>query len=74
MVAAEIGEDDCAHAFVDRFMDFADARGVSYLGWTWNTWDCRKGPALIVDYTGTPTAFGEGLRARLLSHAKKLAR
>jgi hypothetical protein len=61
----EIGENDCAHTFVDQVMNWADAHGVGYLGWTWNTWPCNTGPALITDYNGTPTAFGEGIRARL---------
>lgn len=48
-------------------MNWFDAKGASYLGWTWNTWDCSTGPSLISDYNGTPTGFGAGLRARLLS-------
>jgi endoglucanase len=67
LVTGELGEDDCLHGFIDGYMAWADARGISYLGWTWNTWDCRTGPALIADYAGTPTAFGEGLRAHLLT-------
>ena len=66
-VTGELGEDDCAHGFVDSFMTWADARGVSYLGWTWNTWDCKTGPALVTGYDGTPTAFGTGLRDHLRS-------
>jgi endoglucanase len=66
VVTGELGENDCGHALVDAFLPWADAHGVSYLGWTWNTWDCNSGPALITAYDGTPTAFGEGLRAHLL--------
>ncbi len=65
LVAGEIGENDCAHGFVDDYMTWADRRGVSYLGWAWNTWDCNRGPALIQSYDGTPTAYGEGLRRHL---------
>ena len=65
LVAGEIGENDCAHGFVDEYMQWADERGGSYLGWAWNTWDCNKGPALIKSYDGTPTAYGEGLRRHL---------
>ncbi|MBO3747057.1 cellulase family glycosylhydrolase [Streptosporangiaceae bacterium NEAU-GS5] len=61
----EIGENDCAHGFIDTLMDWADAHGVGYLGWTWNTWPCNTGPALITDYNGTATAFGQGLKTRL---------
>lgn len=65
LTLTEIGEDDCGHAFVDTLMRWADAHGVGYLGWTWNTWDCAKGPALIADHTGTPTSFGIGLKNHL---------
>ncbi len=67
LVTGELGEDDCAHEFVGTFMPWADARGVSYLGWTWNTSDCKKGPALITSYDGTPTPFGVGMKAHFLS-------
>jgi endoglucanase len=65
LVAGEIGENTCSHAFVDQVMKWFDDRGLSYLGWTWNTWDCSSGPSLISDYTGTPTAYGIGLRDHL---------
>jgi endoglucanase len=65
VVTGELGEDDCAHGFVDDFMQWADGQGISYLGWTWNVWDCRNGPALIKDYAGTPTDFGLGFRNHL---------
>jgi endoglucanase len=65
VIAGEIGEFDCQDHFVDQFMNWADANDVSYLGWTWNTFDCSSGPALIANPDGTPTAFGQGLRDRL---------
>ncbi|MEU2616649.1 cellulase family glycosylhydrolase [Streptomyces sp. NPDC007157] len=65
LVAGEIGENTCSHAFVDQVMKWFDDRGLSYLGWTWNTWDCSSGPSLISDYSGTPTAYGTGLRDHL---------
>ncbi|MFF8383260.1 cellulose binding domain-containing protein [Streptomyces kanasensis] len=65
LVAGEIGENTCGHGFIDRVMAWFDARGLSYLGWTWNTWDCSAGPALISAYDGTPTPFGAGLRDHL---------
>ncbi|HTJ33014.1 MAG TPA: cellulase family glycosylhydrolase [Dactylosporangium sp.] len=61
----EIGENDCAHGFVDTVMNWADAHGVGYLGWTWNTWDCSSGPSLISNYNGTATAFGQGIKDHL---------
>ncbi|MET7451425.1 cellulase family glycosylhydrolase [Streptomyces sp. NPDC005574] len=65
LVVGEIGENDCAHGYIDTLMNWLDARGLSYLAWTWNTWDCRSGPALISNYNGTATAYGQGLKDRL---------
>lgn len=67
LVAGEIGENTCSHGFVDQVMKWFDDRGLSYLGWTWNTWDCSSGPSLITGYDGTPTAYGIGLRDHLRS-------
>ncbi|AGP57633.1 endo-1,4-beta-glucanase [Streptomyces rapamycinicus NRRL 5491] len=64
-VAGEIGENTCSHGYVDRVMAWLDTKGASYLGWTWNTWDCSSGPSLISDYNGTPTNYGVGLRDHL---------
>jgi endoglucanase len=61
----EIGENDCAHSFVDSLMAWADTKNIGYLGWTWNAWDCATGPSLISDYTGTATAFGQGIKDKL---------
>jgi endoglucanase len=61
----EIGENTCGRSFIDTIMNWADANGIGYLGWTWNNWDCSTGPSLISDYTGTPTAFGQGLKDHL---------
>lgn len=69
VVTGELGENDCAAGFVDRYMTWADEHGVSYLGWTWDTWNCKSGPALISAYDGTPTAFGAGLRDHLAALA-----
>ncbi|WP_181140479.1 cellulose binding domain-containing protein [Streptomyces sp. Ru62] len=65
LVAGEIGENTCSHGFTDRVMGWFDDHDLSYLGWTWNTWDCSSGPSLISAYDGTPTAYGAGLRDHL---------
>jgi hypothetical protein len=70
VVSGEIGENDCASEFIDRYMDWADLHGVSYLAWTWDTWNCRSGPALITSYAGTSTAFGAGFKKHLATLAK----
>ncbi|GAA2154886.1 cellulase family glycosylhydrolase [Actinomadura napierensis] len=67
LVAGEIGENDCGHGYIDTLMTWLDAHGASYLGWTWNTWDCTGGPALISSYDGTPTSYGAGFRDHLRS-------
>lgn len=69
VVSGEIGENDCAQGFIDSYMAWADANGVSYLGWSWNTANCSSGPALITSYSGTPTAYGAGLQSHLAAEA-----
>jgi hypothetical protein len=70
VVVGELGETDCAHRYIDRFMPYADRHGISYLGWTWNatapgSWSCRNGPSLIKNWSGEPTRFGVGFRDHL---------
>jgi endoglucanase len=65
VVVGELGENDCGHGYVDTYFAWADSLGISYLGWTWNTWDCGSGPALITDFNGTPTGFGQGFKDHL---------
>ncbi len=69
LVAGELGENDCGHSFIDTTMNWLDAHGGGYVGWSWNTANCANGPALITDYTGSPTAFGQGLQAHLAALA-----
>jgi endoglucanase len=66
VIAAELGQANCSHEFVDRFMNWADAAGVSYLGWAWNPFGCSSGPALISSWDGQATAYGVGLRDHLI--------
>jgi Cellulase (glycosyl hydrolase family 5)/FG-GAP-like repeat len=65
VVTGEFGEYDCATTYVSPYMAFADANGISYLGWAWDTYGCGSFPALVADYTGTPTAYGIGLKSHL---------
>ena len=65
--AGEIGQDTCAHDYIDQVMDWADANGVGYTAWTWDPWGCSGGNVLITDWDGTPTStYGEGFRDHLL--------
>ncbi|MEU7976999.1 cellulase family glycosylhydrolase [Micromonospora sp. NPDC049081] len=66
--AGEIGQDTCAHDYIDRLMTWLDSKRLGYTAWTWNPWGCSGGNVLIEDYSGTPTkSYGEGYRAHLLS-------
>jgi len=65
IIATEIGENDCASGYIDQVMSFLDSYNQSYSAWTWNNWNCDSGPALIVDYDGTPTNYGAGYKAHL---------
>jgi endoglucanase len=68
VVAGEIGQNSCAHDFIDQFMAWADANSIGYLAWTWNPWGCGSGNVLINDWAGTPTVtYGQGYKAHLLT-------
>jgi endoglucanase len=75
VVTGEMGDTDCNHSYISPYMRWADERGISYLGWTWDATDqssftCTGGPSLITRYDGTPTGYGIGLR----NHLQRLAR
>lgn len=69
VVTGELGENDCAATFINSAMSWLDQHGIGYLGWAWNTYDCKSFPSLITNYNGTPTAFGQGLRDHLIALA-----
>jgi hypothetical protein len=69
VLAGEIGENDCAHGFIDTLMAWLDSEGIGYLAWAWDTYSCSAFPALVSDYTGTPTAYGLGLKNHLAVEA-----
>jgi endoglucanase len=69
VVVGELGQTDCRHDYIDRWMRWADRHGISYFGWAWDTkggWTCHAGPSLIQNYRGKPTGFGVGFRDHLL--------
>ncbi len=66
LIAGEIGENDCAHAYIGSLMSWLNSKSASYLAWAWNTdFNCASGPGLITSYTGTPTAYGAGYESML---------
>jgi endoglucanase len=77
VVVGELGQTDCRHDYIDKWMRWADRRGISYFGWAWDAkggWNCHTGPTLIENYRGKPTGFGIGFRDHLLNlrrHARR---
>lgn len=69
VIVGEIGESDCSHTFIDSLMNWLDTQNLGYLAWTWTVVSGYCGNILITDYTGTPTAFGVGLKNHLLALA-----
>lgn len=65
VIVGEIGDTDCTHKYIDQLMPWMDEKGISYSAWTWNVWDCAKGPSLITNYNGTPSGYGVGYRDHL---------
>ncbi|HET9653986.1 MAG TPA: cellulase family glycosylhydrolase [Kineosporiaceae bacterium] len=66
LVLTEIGQNSCAHDFIDKVMAWADTKNIGYLAWTWDPWGCSSGSVLITDWTGTPTqTFGQGFKDHL---------
>jgi endoglucanase len=52
--------------YIETLMPWADAHGIGYLAWTWDTWGPPQ--ALITDYNGTPTTYGLGFKNYLAAH------
>lgn len=77
LVLGETGEtfdgSSCGSTNVSRFMRWADAHGVGYLAWTWNTWgNCS---ALIRDFAGRPySAYGAWVKRHYAAIARSSGR
>jgi hypothetical protein len=76
IVTGELGQSDCKHDYVDKYMDWADLNGISYLGWTWNVtskfWPCKGGHSLITDSKGTPSEHGTGFKNHFLAYIQRM--
>ena len=73
MVAEEIGVNDCSTTMPLAFMRWMDANGGDgYVFWNFGTTGCPDGgqyggSALISDWNGTPTPYGDAVRQYFLS-------
>jgi len=65
LIAAEMGQTDCATDFIYDVMNYADANGIGFLAWAWLPADCAKDPSIIHDFEGTATDYGIGLQTHL---------
>jgi hypothetical protein len=55
-------DSECGSATISRLLTWAEAHGVGYETWTWDTWDTCN--SLISDYKGTPrTDYGKWVKA-----------
>jgi endoglucanase len=55
VVTGETGDNvGSAATYVDSLLPWEDSQGISYLGWTWNTWG-DPANILITDYAGAPS-------------------
>ncbi len=72
VVFGETGEtyddSECTSANISRLIGWADAHGVGYAAWTWDTWSSCEG--MISSYDGTPAnPYGQWVHDWDASHA-----
>lgn len=72
LIFGETGEtydaSSCGSSNISTFLHWADAHGVGYAAWTWDTWgSCH---ALISSYSGTPAnSYGAFVKSYYAGHA-----
>src|SRR5450631_3232334 len=72
VVATEFGDTigGSTAPWASVLLPFADANGVSYLGWTWDTWTGDSANVLITDAAGNPTpGYGTYVKQHYLCRA-----
>ncbi len=69
VIITEFGDQSpaCQTSYYGAVIQYADAHALSWTGWAWYAADC-KFPALISDWSATPTAAGQIEKAALLSY------
>jgi hypothetical protein len=59
VVAGELGNNSCDATWWNTIMSWLDGKQIGYLAWVWNTTGTNCSDIkLILDYTGTPSAYG----------------
>lgn len=87
VIISEFGAYDCSRLFYyDAVLDYADAKGMSWIAWAWWTppavgpsytseqrqFDICKFPALITDWvSATPSPSGQIIKTRLAKYGHK---
>jgi aryl-phospho-beta-D-glucosidase BglC (GH1 family) len=61
---SEFGSFDCNPAYSQQLIDYAEQRGLSWSAWAWYPGGCGF-PALIEDWSGTPSATGQIIKTAL---------
>jgi hypothetical protein len=74
VICTETGDHDTTGTigapFVSILLPWADAQGISYLGWTWDPWS-NPDDVLIKDASGTPTdGYGQYFQNHLTCRAQ----
>ena len=67
VVAAEIGNTACDATFMNMVMNWLDSKQLGYLAWVWNNYGATScaNIMLILDYSGTPSAYGQIYKSHL---------
>ena len=60
----EFGSFDCNPNYSSQLVDYSEARGLSWSAWAWFPGGCGF-PALIEDWSGTPSAVGQMVQTAL---------
>ena len=69
VIVTETGSGGCNDAFAELVMNWLDARGQSYLPWSWHAGSGCGGMNLIADpYSATPAAYGQVFQTHFLTH------
>lgn len=72
IVTGEVGQRTCGSSFIRAYMTWADAHGISYIAWTWDTWDRSCGDVLIRSFRGTPTVLGAAFKSHISSLSNRV--